>query len=376
MIPRLNPKSRAVSIMEINMNIKERIKELNVPSLFTSFGRPVSTKEDFEALKPDILDLFQREEYGYMPKAPDSVRVEVIDEKKQFFAGKGKNAHYRLYATYEGRELSFPFSAATPNYTGSKIPVFVNIAFDPTPNFRQPTTEIIDRGYAVFTVCYKDCTSDDGDFENGVAKILGMDRSDPHATGKIAMWSWCVSRVIDYIYTLDIFDHDKLAVIGHSRLGKTTLLTAAFDERVKFACVNDSGNSGDALSRGTAGETIADITKRFPYWFCPAYQKYAGNEDSLPFDQHYLLSAVAPRALVIGTAKDDLWADPKNEFLALTLTNDVYKLYGKVGLIHPEEIPEAPFKLQEGSISFHTRLGNHCLSREDWNNYMDFIDKF
>ena len=187
------------------------------------------------------------------------------------------------------------------------------------------------------------------------------------------MWSWCVSRVIDYIYTLDTFDLDKLAVIGHSRLGKTTLLTAAFDERVKFACVNNSGNSGDSLARGNQGETIKDITNRFPFWFCPAYQKYSDTEDKLPFDQHYLLSIVAPRTLIIGTAKDDLWADPANEYLALTLTDEVYKLYGQKGFVHPDYIPEAPFTLQDGSVSFHTRLGTHCLSRTDWNIYMDFI---
>ena len=358
----------------MNMSIKDMISERRVPSLFESFGKEIKTSADFEALKPEIKKLFEEEEYGYMPKAPESFKVELLDEKKNFFAGKGCNNHYKLTAVVDGKELSFPFSAAIP-YSDKKVPVFVNIAFDPTPNFRQPTTEIIDRGYAVFTVCYKECTSDDGNFENGVASVLGMDRSNPHATGKIAMWSWCVSRVIDYIYTLDNFDLDKLAVIGHSRLGKTTLLTAVFDERVKFACVNNSGNSGDALSRGTVGETVKDITNRFPFWFCPAYKKYADNEDKLPFDQHYLLSAVAPRALVIGTAKEDQWADPTSEYLALTLTDEVYKLYGKAGLIHPDYVPEAPFKLQDGSISFHTRLGNHCLSRQDWNLYMDFIDK-
>lgn len=357
------------------MNVKERIKELGVPSLFTSFGKSINTKEDFEALKPEILELFQKEEYGMMPHAPESFKVEVIEENKRFLAGKATDTHYKLTAVYDGKELSFPFSAAVPVCRDKKLPVFVNIAFNPTPNFRQPTEEIIDRGYAVFTLCYKDATSDDGDFSNGVASVLGMDRTNPHATGKIAMWSWCVSRVIDYIYTLDIFDLDKLAVIGHSRLGKTTLLTAAFDERVKFACVNDSGCSGDALSRGTVGETILDITNRFPYWFCPSYVKYANNEDSLPFDQHYLLSTVAPRTLLLGTASLDVWADPTNEYLALTLTDDVYKLYGLAGFVHPETVPEAPFRLQDGSVSFHTRIGLHCLSREDWNIYMDFIDK-
>ncbi len=358
------------------MNIKSRLSELNVPSIFTSFGKDINSKEAFEALKPQIKKLLQEEEYGYIPKAPDSMSVELISENKKCFAGKAVNNRYKLTAVLDGEELSFEFSAAIPNSRDKKIPVFVNIAFNRTPNFRQPTEEILDRGYAVFTMCYNDATTDNDDFENGVAKTLCHDRSDPHATGKIAMWAWCAMRVIDYIYTLDIFDLDKLCVIGHSRLGKTALLTAAFDERVKFACVNNSGTSGDALSRGTIGETVYDITSRFPYWFCPSYFKYANNEDALPFDQHYLLSLVAPRVILLGTAAEDAWADPKSEFLALTLTDDVYRLYGLSGFVHGETIPEPPFRLQDGSCSFHTRLGTHCLSREDWNIYMDFIDKF
>ena len=359
------------------MNIKERLSELNVPSLFSSFGKDIKTKEDFEALKPEIKKLLEEEEYGCFPPKPDSVEVELTEENKRCFAGKGANKQYKLRAGVYGQTVEFVFSAAIPFIKDKKIPVFVNIAFNRTPNFRQPTEEIIDRGYAVFTMCYNDATTDNGDFENDVAKVLCPDRTAPNATGKIAMWSWCAMRVIDYIYTQpEIFDLDKVCVIGHSRLGKTTLLTAAFDERVKFACVNDSGTSGDALSRGTVGESIEAITSRFPYWFCPNYQKYANNENSLPFDQHYLLSLVAPRVLLCGTAKEDLWADPKSQFLALTLTDDVYRLYGLAGLVHGDEIPEAPVRLQEGTCSFHTRLGTHCLSREDWNIYMDFIDKF
>ena len=358
------------------MNIKHELEKRNIPSLFTSFGKTVSTKEDFEALKPEIKALLMEEEYGIMPPKPDSVTVEPITVRLTNFAGKAIHNAYNLTATVYGQQVKFYFSSVMPKNADKKVPVFVNIAFDRAPNFRQPTEEIIDRGYGVFTVCYKDCTSDDGDFTNGVASVLCPDRSAKNATGKIAMWSWCISRVIDYIYTLDNVDLDKIAVIGHSRLGKTTLLTAAFDERVKFACVNNSGTSGDALARGTVGESVRAITDRFPFWFCPNYAKYADNENALPFDQHYLLSLVAPRVLLCGTANDDQWADPVSQLLALTLTDDVYKLYGLEGLRHPDEIPAVPFKLQDGYCSFHTRLGEHCLSRFDWNTYMDFIDKF
>lgn len=356
------------------MNIRAKLAELNVPDVLAPFGKKISTKEDFESAKEDIKKLLQEEEYGYIPEKPEHLYAEVISKDERFAAGRATVTKYVMHAVVNGQETTFPFAAIIPN-TDGKIPTFVHIDFAPEiPSRGEPTEEIIDRGFAVFKIFYKDVTSDDGDFTNGVAKILGRNRDKGNAPGKIAMWAWSIMRVIDFIETLDFYNPEALAVIGHSRLGKTTLLTAAFDERVKFACVNNSGTCGDALSRGTRGETVADITRVFPYWFCPNFFKYANNENSLPFDQHFLISLLAPRYMLSGTAEKDIWADPYNQFLALTLTDDVYKLYGKRGLVHGEEIPEAPCKLQEGDCSFHTTTGSHYLGREDWNNYMDFID--
>lgn len=356
------------------MNIKSTLEKLNVPNVLMPFGKKITTKEEFEAVKPEIQKLFCEEEYGYIPAKPDSFKVEVL-ESKRFFEGNAKLSKYRLTANVYGKDTDFVFYSSVPTNVEGKIPVFIHISFtDAIPNPGQPTEEITDQGYAVFTINYKDVTSDDGDFENGCAKVLCPDRNDPHAPGKIAMWAWSIMRVIDYLETLDQFDLENIAVIGHSRLGKTTLLTAAFDERVKFACVNNSGASGDALSRGKVGENIGDITKRFPFWFCPNYKKYVDKENELPFDQHFLLSLVAPRYLVIGTAEEDTWADPNSEFLALTLTDDVYKLYGKRGLVHGDDVPTAPSILGDGDCYFHLRHGIHALSRNDWNNYIKFIE--
>lgn len=357
------------------MNIKSTIESLNLPNVLAPFGKTIITKEDFDAIKPQIQKLLSEEEYGYIPPKPDSFSVESVVEKKDFCAGRAVLKKHTLTANVYGKDTSFVFRSVVPVKADGKIPVFIHISFtDAIPNPGQQTEEIVDQGYAVFTINYKDVTSDDGNFEDGCAKVLCPDRNDPHAPGKIAIWSWSIMRVIDYLETLDAFDLDNIAVIGHSRLGKTTLLTAAFDERVKFACVNNSGASGDALSRGKVGEDIEAIIKRFPFWFCPNYAKYVKREFELPFDQHFLLSLVAPRHLVIGTAEEDTWADPNSEFLALTLTDDVYKLYGKRGLVHGDDVPTAPAILNEGDCYFHVRPGTHYLSRHDWNNYIKFIE--
>ena len=357
------------------MNIKAALENLNVPSILAPFGKNITTAEEFEAVKPAIKKLLCEEEYGFIPPKPDKMNVEILEVNKNFCASNAPLTKYKLTATMGDVETGFVFYSTIPANVKGKIPVFVNISFsDALPNRWQPTEEVTDQGYAIFTINYKDVTSDDGDFENGCAKVLCPDRNDPHAPGKIAIWSWSIMRVIDYLETLDGFDLDNLAVIGHSRLGKTTLLTAAFDQRVKFACVNNSGASGDALSRGKVGENIEAITKRFPFWFCPNYLKYVNRENELPFDQHFLLSLVAPRALLIGTAELDTWADPNSEFLALTLTDDIYKLYGETGLVHGDEIPTAPADLSDGSCHFHLRCGSHYLSRSDWNDYIRFIN--
>lgn len=356
------------------MKIKKRINELRIPDILCPFGKKIETKEEFERAKDDIRLLLQKEEYGMMPNAPTSWQVEIL-QSKGLFGKKVIRTDYRFIAQTENGEICFNFYSLLPEAMPKRLPVFISLNFsDLTPNASQPSEEIIDRGYGIFGFHHDGVAKDSDDFEYGCGPLC-KDRSDPYATGKIAIWAWVAMRIIDYVETLDFFDPEALIVTGHSRLGKASLLTAAFDERVKFVCANDSGTSGDALARGTVGESIEAIARVFPFWFCPNYMKYKNNEDSLPFDQHFLLSLIAPRHILIGSAELDKWADPKSEFLSLTLTDEVYKLYGESGLIHGEEIPEGPIKLQEGSCSFHTRRYGHAYSREDWNNYMDFIDK-
>lgn len=359
------------------MKIKEALAGRNVPDVLCPFGKRITTWEEFEAVKPAIQKLLAEEEYGFIPPKPDRIEVEKIPNdyhENRFCAGFATLSKMKLTAHYGDESTSFVFYSTVPKNHDKKMPIFININFgSEIPHKYQPTDEIMDNGCAVFTIYYQDVTSDDGDFKNGCAALLCKDRSDPHAPGKIAIWAWSIMRVIDYIETLDIYNPDAIAVIGHSRLGKTTLLTAAYDERVKFACVNNSGASGDALSRGKVGEDIAAITKTFPFWFCPNYLKYAGREDSLPFDQHYLLSLVAPRHILVGTALEDTWADPNSEYLALTLTDEVYKLYGSRGFVHTDNMPSCPERLAEGDCYFHLREGLHYLSRKDWLSYIDYI---
>ena len=187
------------------------------------------------------------------------------------------------------------------------------------------------------------------------------------------IWAWAASILRDYAETLDYLDHERCAVIGHSRLGKTALVAGMIDERFKIAISNDSGCSGAALSRDKLGEDIDFICNRFPFWFCENYYKYKRNEHKLPFDQHFLLASIAPRRVYVASAEEDLWADPMSEYLSCFAASEVYEKLGLKGFVAEEKPPAEDSFYHAGEIAYHIRRGKHYLSRKDWNYYMDYI---
>lgn len=317
--------------------------------------------------REEMLEILQREEYGYLPPLPQEMHFAVEENflKKNYCAGKAEIHKVTAEGKVNGRSFSFPFFAILPT-DGKKHPFFVHVSFLNTPrDLYQPTEELIDNGFAVLSVCYKDVTSDDGDFENGVAGALydkGA-RADTDA-GKIAIWAWAAMRVMDYAETRgDVLDLSCGIVCGHSRLGKTALLAGAMDTRFAFAYSNDSGCSGAAISRGKQGETVEKIYNRFPYWFCENYKKYMNREDEMPFDQHYLVASIAPRYVLIGSAREDLWADPAAEKRCCIAASPAFTK----GFADEGEVSLA------GDLGYHIRPGTHYFSRQDWNRLMDFV---
>lgn len=352
-------------------------RERHVPDIFTfNDGTPVKDIHDFERRREQLKKLLEEHEYGKIPKKPDGFRVEITNTDKSFCAGKAPLLTLKLTVRIGESEFSFPVYSVIPSTPG-RHPAFVHINFRPNvPDRYLPSEEIADRGYAVFSFCYNDVTKDDADFKSGLANILVPSKRQGDTPGKIALWAWAAMRVMDYIETLDTVDTDNVAVIGHSRLGKTALLAGAFDERFKYVISNDSGCSGAAILRKKTGENLAILAAVRHYWFCPNYAKYITREEDLPLDQHFLLAASAPRHILVGSAKEDTWADPESEFISTYLAGEVYeRIYGIPGVCHEGKIPKALTVLDGGSICYHIREGGHYLSREDWNIYMNYIDK-
>lgn len=331
--------------------------------------------------RADAVRMLLTHEYGVIPPVSCKAEARILSEDRQFCAGKATLRTVELTLALPGGSFSFPMYHTVPKGR-EQYPLFVLANFTAAvPDRYFPVEEICDRGYGVLSVGYNDISKDaDDGFSEGLGKLLRQEAANAgvppeQLPGKIAIWTWTLSRMLDWALTQPGISAEHTAVIGHSRLGKTALVAGMLDQR--FACVisNASGCSGAAITRGKTGEHVCHITEKFPFWFCEAYRQYAHNEAAMPFEQDWLLSTIAPRLLCVSSAEDDLWAGPAHEFLGCVAATPVWEALGLPGLVTPDRYPLPGEALQEGSIGYHIRRGCHYLSREDWNRFMDFLDR-
>ena len=369
--------------------LKNVLKERDLlPILQHEDGTPV-TPETWEQRREELLKALATYSYGFTDTHPVTVRSEIVKESKDYASKVWQQKINLTLSNEDLGEFTFPIWVFRPK-KAEKPPVLLHVAFfrgsiaTEAPIYRIPVEEITDRGYALVSVRYTDMLGEThyGRFIDGLATFFGVTKENrqPDTWGRIGMWAYGASRIMDYLQTRDDLDHEHTTIIGHSRLGKTALWAGAQDTRFWCTISNCSGYGGAATSKGGSPESekirdFADDRNAVWDWFCNNFMTFEDKENEKPYDQSWLLACVAPRLLYVGSAVDDFWADPKSEFVSTLWASQAWEMLGKTGLVTPDKLPEAGDVCADGNVGYHMRHGSHFLSREDWNNYMDFIDR-
>jgi pimeloyl-ACP methyl ester carboxylesterase len=356
--------------------------------LLTTGGQKVANADDWRKIRrPEVLELFRKHVYGRVPATAFRQSFRIVHEDPKAMGGAATLRQVEIHIEAGEKSLLINLTLFVPNKRSGPAPTFLLISnrgaenIDPTREKKSgfwPAEEGIARGYAMAAFNNADVDPDNYDgFKNGIHGLLDGATRPSDAWGTIAAWAWGASHCLDYLVTDKDIAKDKVAVIGHSRGGKTALWAAAEDERFAMACSNDSGCVGAALSRRQKKnkETVPVINKSFPHWFNANFKTYNDRVEELPVDQHMLIALIAPRAVCVGSASQDFWADPRGEFESAVRAGPVYQLFNKSGLGDPSDMPFLDTALHGDGVHYHIREGKHNLTPLDWGFYMDFADK-
>lgn len=371
-------------------------------------GQRVTTREQWiQERRPELKALIQHYEYGYFLPTPAKMDVTLEREDHQAIGGK---------ATLKLVTLSFgPPDVArihlllvVPNHRKGPAPVFVgtngcgNYMLVKDNSVPLPTCwlrdicpgakdnrateagrgaqfddwaidQTIARGYAIVAFHTADVDIDRPDVYEGIHQHFPKTTPNPRNRGTLAAWAWGIHRVVDYLYENPDIDKRRIAVVGHSRRGKTALLAAAFDERIALVIPHQSGSGGTSLWRGDIKETVEVATKGSSHWSNGRFKEFSKQVERLPFDQHCLIALVAPRPVLCTTAVEDPFAFPKEEFRGMQAADPVYRFLGAGGLDAKTMPPLGT--LSDGTLGFYVRPGAHSMTRDDWKVFLDFADK-
>jgi hypothetical protein len=376
------------------------------PLVFNN-GKPVRTASDWmKRRRQEVLELFAQNMFGRSPQPPRSIKFNVFDTDKHALVGKAVRKQVTIYFSSkpdgpkENLLIYLPANARKP------VPVILSLSFsgnqtashepqiklatvwntkthekqqapEESRGHEQETVEkVLARGYGYATLCYQDIEPDfKGGYAYGVRPLFfkaGQTEPSGDDWGAIGAWAYGLSRAMDYLEKDKDVDAKRVAILGHSRLGKTALWAGAMDQRFAMVISSCSGEGGASLARRDYGETISNLTGAFPYWFCNNFQKYAGHADRLPVDTHELIALIAPRPVYITGGETDRWADPKGEFLACVAAGPVYRLLGAEDL-ETDRMPQLDQPITH-TIAYHIHKGGHDVTAFDWDQFLSFAD--
>ena len=401
--------------MEDVITEESRVPAYMLPDPLTmESGRRVSGSDQWPARRAEILELFERHLYGRAPETRVSVEGVVISEHTDALEGRAILKQVELRLRNKGKVHKADVLILVPKSAKGPVPTFLGLSFfgnhtllddrrirlpeswlsnskvlgitdnratddsRGVESFHWPADLILERGFGLCSVYCGDFDPDfDDGFENGVHGLFtdeDFNLPPEQRWGTIAGWAWGLSRVVDYLETDPLVDASRVAVMGHSRLGKASLWAGATDPRFAAVISNNSGCGGAALFRRRFGERLARMNATFPHWLNKRSLAYNEQEQLLPVDQHQLIALMAPRPVYVASASEDLWADPQGEFLSLVHADPVFRLLTADGL--PTKSWPEPEKPLQGRLSYHLRQGRHDIVAYDWEQYLTFAQRY
>lgn len=357
--------------------------------------------------RPEVYSLLEQQMFGKAPGRPEMMSFELTSLEPNAMGGKAVRKEIAITAAGK----TFSLLLYLPKGVKGPVPVFLGLNFQGNHAATKeagvklamtwPRTAkeaeagakqaaetsrggaasrwsldlILSKGYGVGTVYYGDIEPDfNGGMKHGVRPYYLKGKSEAADDwGAIAAWAWGLSRAMDYLETDKEVDSKHVAVMGHSRLGKTSLWAGAADERFALVISNDSGEGGAAISRRMFGENVRNLNTSFPHWFTGNYKQYNEKVAKTPFDSHFLIALIAPRPVYVNSAQDDQWADPKGEFLGAVAATPVYHLFGKKG-IESDTMPGIHQPVGD-AVGYHIRAGKHDVTEYDWEQWIKFADR-
>jgi hypothetical protein len=374
---------------------EEKVPQYELPPLLvTAEGAAVTTPEQWRTIRrPQILSLFSNLVYGRVPQAPSPLKIEFEVQKTDpdFMKGKATRKEVLIRIRNALGEKEMLVLVFVPNNVAGPVPAFMKHSFNHTksrdfePHRKEanktrngwPLGDFFDRGFAFVVVYQQDLVGhNEVGFENSIQHLFykkGQSFPRAHEWGVLSAVAWGGMRALDYLETDDDIDPMRVAIVGHSKMGKAALWTAAQDERFALAVSAQSGCAGAALWRRRSGETLEKMVTRFPYWLARNAWKFVGQEDDLPVDQHMLLACIAPRPVYIHSGVDDTWADGRGEYLSAYHASEVYRLLGKKGL-DSKASPPVGEAIIESDVGYHIREGGHAIEDYDWQRFLDFAE--
>jgi cephalosporin-C deacetylase-like acetyl esterase/lysophospholipase L1-like esterase len=363
-------------------------------------GARVTRPDQWPKRRAEIVEDFEREVYGRIPKNVPKVTWEVtattrgdasgIPTVSKTLLGHVDNSAYPQITVNIQANFTVPAGAAGP------VPIMIEFGFG-SRGPRRPvagipwTAQAIARGWGYGTIVPTSIQPDNNQLRSGIIGLTnkGLPRK-PDDWGALRAWQWGVSRLIDYFEANSdsMVDPTKVGIEGLSRYGKAAIVTEAFDQRIAVGLIGSSGEGGVKLHRHIYGEAVENLAGGEYYWMAGNFIKYGASDPpktaaDLPVDSHELIALCAPRPCFIsyGTVEngDAKWVDAHGSFMAGVLAGPVYRLLGKKDFGTPGDYltdPMPPLKqLIGGELAWRQHEGGHDVT-PNWPAFFEWVGNY